>query len=288
MNIDTLLSYILVKEDCSRFLKEKTFKSCREFIQFIKPIIEAESLHHPVHAIIENSEVKLLTVHGNNNIISSIVQKIEKSVRERSKIKKGSTEPCAHLQTGSIIKMELLRKSVKISEQNYNYSKMFLMDDLKKIQSNSSCESIDLTYNNIQITGFQQNVESACGKVQNLISKINSHTKILAYPNLLTFIKSSEGYQVIDNISKKFKCLIEFPNINPKTSPSLEAVQNETVRLDYRALLLQTARFEGFNIHLIQGNLGDMELSMVVEFSPSIQGSIWCLNNFLSYNKICN
>ncbi|XP_059174878.1 uncharacterized protein LOC131955016 [Physella acuta] len=271
---------ILVKLDCSFFLDEPS-KSYDQWIPFVESVVKAESLNSPIHVIMEDSKIKLLTVPGNEDLTASIVEKIKESIHElkfkndsSNTLKDSSKERTISKDSNKVsanAKLKIETKSLQIDEKKYEYSRRFLMDEFCKIKKTFNCSSLRFFDGAIHIEGSTQNVSLACIEIKSLIERINIQNKCLSFPGLLTFIASPEGSSIKDDISKKFKCMVEFSNIRSKNSPRLEAVEKETVRIDYTVLLLHSARFEGFNIHLTQGKIGDMEHNMTVEFTPSKQ-----------------
>ncbi|XP_059176569.1 uncharacterized protein LOC131956163 [Physella acuta] len=201
------------------------------------------------------SELYTITIHHSS--YSEITSSDERRVYK--KISSNSNKQNSKLHTNE-------EKFIfPVNQQVYNYCKMFLRNYFKEISEklNEKTEII-FAHGSIEIKCRTEETQRfVLNKVQDIVKSISYQDLIIKKPGLPQFLESPEGLQLIESISEHTKCFLEFPE---KMS---ESWQRDLRNPDYKVAIIGTAVCQGFNLHLVLGNIRDMEQVMKVEFKPS-------------------
>lgn len=221
------------------------------------------------HILINDEEVFLLTIASGDKSHEA------NTVLER--IKKAIVDSCPH---GSEISDEdehhdLIFKYPKIK---LRYFRVLLTKELQDINDrwNSCRPQIIFNKDSVQISSSSRDATNRIASQFNeLLSRIE-HVKIpYNVPNLSTYL-NSKGLNLIRSLSDVYKCVIEVPDPDNTSSPHLSLDEEQTSEVSqglvYKVIFLHTARCGGFNIHLVQGNMDDLNLEMKIRIQPSENG----------------
>uniref|UniRef100_A0A0B7BSY8 Uncharacterized protein n=1 Tax=Arion vulgaris TaxID=1028688 RepID=A0A0B7BSY8_9EUPU len=109
-------------------------------------------------------------------------------------------------------------------------------------------------------------------ELQSIIDKIISVDKSLIFPGLQAYLNTVEP-NIIETLSDNHKCLIEIQDKVSSQSRKLsgrdDMLSVNSVELKYKVILIGTALGKRFNIHLVQGDIKDLNIGMKIELQPS-------------------
>ncbi|XP_059176573.1 uncharacterized protein LOC131956166 [Physella acuta] len=154
------------------------------------------------------------------------------------------------------------------------YTKTFLQNDILNLQKCATEKAV------IVFGQYKIEIIYTCDihlalikeKIRDLLSKVLSRKKSVTFPGMKDFIESETGQQEIDFFSNKYECYIQFPGIKDEFSKFQEIgiARTDYSRLDYKSVILKTAKSNRVHFHLVQGIFRKMEnLNMRIEFLPS-------------------
>lgn len=221
------------------------------------------------HIFINGEEVFLLTIgsEDESHEANTILERIKKAI----------ADSCPH---GSEISDEDEHHDLifKCSKIKLKYFRILLTKELQDIKDRwNSCRSqIIFNEDSVQISSSSRDATNRiASQFKELLSRIE-HQKIpYNFPSLSTYL-NSKGINLIQSLSDEYKCVIEVPDPGNTSSPHLSLDEEQTSEVSqglvYKVIFLHTARCGGFNIHLVQGNMDDLNLEMKIRIRPSENG----------------
>lgn len=174
----------------------------------------------------------------------------------------------------------------KIGARNESIDSALIQNIHKTISSLTSTGSSNLAEKNLLARSGQNKSEihypddKERHVQQQQITKHFSCTRHFVFPGLLSYLES-EGSDLIKNLSEKHNCIIEFPSrtiSHDEKNPVHNQQQSKnSAGLQHKVIKLLTAKYEKTKVHVIQGNMDDMNLRdscMKIELQPSEKGII--------------
>ncbi|XP_059174872.1 uncharacterized protein LOC131955011 [Physella acuta] len=301
MTFDEFLSQLFFKEKCSSFHCENVSNQS-DWITFVKTIYDDFPL---IHVSVDKLNVTLYTVSENKDKALLAVEKINKFIEMKNLSSENAKQHVDIFPDYSDFKNKLSLNATNLSQQSehatqvlnsseedfyskrtiipsqetfffelipheYKYSQVALKNKLAKIQQKHQhlCSEIKLTDEKIKITCEPECRNKIFDDLKDDFKSMYHQVKCIEHPGIQNFIGSLVGQMLVEQLSNKFKCVIEILATEDQQASKVEDLHN-TVRPDYSVILLHTARFEGFNIHLVQGKTENMDVNVKVKFKPT-------------------
>ncbi|XP_059176570.1 uncharacterized protein LOC131956164 [Physella acuta] len=156
------------------------------------------------------------------------------------------------------------------------YIRKFLKDEIVSMKnldaSKRAC--ITLGQHGIKINNSSDKVFKTIEKhLHDILSKIYDKEFRVTFPGLISFLNTEMGHQLQQLISQKYQCQFEFPQMKIEASElrdQLYELQDTYCATEYnKAVLIKTAKCTGLNVHLVQGDVMEINQDMTVEFVSS-------------------
>ncbi|KAH9512492.1 hypothetical protein Btru_038606 [Bulinus truncatus] len=160
----------------------------------------------------------------------------------------------------------------KLTEYQYEYCKIFLdVHNLKELINfelqHKGLINFELQQDKLIIICIYRYRHSILGYFKSFTENLMQEIHDFDICGLTEFALLNEGHKIISEISQSSKCYIAIPTDKIKLVTDFEDIKAETK--DYKVILIQTAKFEGLHIHLVQGKIDDLETSMSILFQPT-------------------
>ncbi|CAL1546547.1 unnamed protein product [Lymnaea stagnalis] len=206
-------------------------------------------------------EIYTFTVHH-----SSFSRLASSGERRSYRLMNDKTETGELFYRSKSLEEPLSTRVYSLTPQESACYSMFLQHDLDTLIETHKDFSAQLNYNtdSIEVKATSKEVvDSICEKMESLFKMIQFETQHVCFPGLEHFVETLDGLEFIESISTTCQCFVEFPD-----EVSLPQ-DKQLTRPDYRIVSLGTAMCNGFNLHLLIGNIKNSKPQLKVEFSPS-------------------
>ncbi|CAL1526686.1 unnamed protein product [Lymnaea stagnalis] len=263
-----------LEEFASSFLKRRSVAHVTvktdDWIHFVEDFHDNNPLYH---ITIDVSQVSLITVCPNYEVLEEKAKSVFEVVKMNTDL--DVSEELNFREIQGIHKVEPEKKvdfTFPIAQVEYEYCKKFMMAKLKIIKEKYARENafIELRSGGLYVKCAPKMMAEIQNEWQQLI-KVQHEDTYLAFPGLVPFMKTNDGKKLVDKISETWKCLIEFPGLysNQLQCQKVETLERDLVRSDYKTVLLQTAKCNCFQVHLVEGHMENINSNMKVEFHAS-------------------
>lgn len=159
------------------------------------------------------------------------------------------------------------------------YIRKFVKDEIVSLQKLDVSKKtyVTLGQHGIKINTSSDKVFKSIEKhLQEIMNKIYDKEFRVIIPGLKAFLNTEMGHQILQLISQKYQCHIEFPQMKIDSSelgdhPYALNDTNSSIECN-KAVLIKTAKCTGMNVHLVQGDLIEINQDVTVELVSSNDG----------------